>query len=58
VSIHRSRGNALQAAGVCGGSAPLARAATLNGPGVLRTGLILAVHLNCHRHYAAAASSA
>ena len=54
-----AQGNAIQAAGITAGSSLLAAAAALDGPGLLRTGLMLAgfiaVYLNCHSiaHYAA-----
>ncbi len=54
-----ARGNAIQATGMLGGAGLLGAAASLTGPGVARTGLMLAgfiaVYLNCHSiaHYAA-----
>ena len=54
-----AQGNAIQSAGLLGGSGLLAAAAALNGPSMLRTGVMLAgfmaVYLNCHSiaHYVA-----
>jgi len=54
-----AQGNAIQVAGVAGGGGLLAIASAINGPGIIRGGLMLAgfvaVYLNCHSiaHYAA-----